>query len=1148
MNTLAAQVSVNRRFARSANVERDHGTTAIAGYLLTGRALDVAERIGRGLSDATAGRAFSLTGPHGGGKSSLAVFLDALFEPRSSDAHQTSIAMLRETDAGVAATVTAGLDAVDPRGRGAIRAFVTAERESVSWTIARALHVAAQRDLGPRQTAVPREFANPRSAAALTPADIVSAVRRLAAKRPVVLIIDEFGKNLEAYAEQGSDGDPYLLQELAESAQGESALPLTILTMQHLSFDEYVQEASASRRREWAKVQGRFQDIPYVEAGAQSRRLIAASFSRLPGSALSRAVERWYQRQAEELQSLGLGDQGADAASSYPLHPVALAVLPDLCARYGQNERTLFSFLAGREPLAVPAFMEARNWSRGALPFVRLDRVYDYFLDSAGTSIGTSATASRWLEVERSIRDASGLTEEQLRVLKTIGVLNLVASSGLLRASRRMLDFALGLPEESDTLADLESRGLITYREFADEYRIWQGSDFDLRGAVEVARRACAERSLATLLNDAAGLDPAIAGRHSQATGVLRVFARRFMDAQTQSAVVTPTIPQGFDGAVLYSTSERVGFQLDESVAQPVVVVVPEATSHLREAAIETAALGTALRSAEAGQADWVARKELAERFANSQHELAATLEEAWSPRTAHFILANDDSELEGRAGLSAVLSEACDRLYRATPRVGNEMIARRELTSQGAKARRMLIEAMIVGHDQETFGIKGYGPDRAMYEALFRSTGLHRPRDGKWQLTQPKDRRWKQVWAEISRRLREAKKRRVSLPEISEALALPPFGLKDGVIPVLLTAALLVHSEEVALYEHGSLVLTLDDAVAERLAKNPGHFTVKNPATDSGPRAVVVKALAERLGIGAPSSISPTFLQVSRAIYRELQKLPPFALKTRKHVSQTTGQVREAFKTASEPDALIFETLPVILGSKPFPAVGPFQSARATRYADSLADTILELRAAYPALLERVATSLAKATSTLGTLNDLQSRLGPLAAQASEKIIEPKLRAMVNALDRPHLEPTEWLENVAMVVAEGRTPRTWADDDEARFHINIIELGGALRRTLALIFDRLAEDAEGYESRRITITRSDGAELSEVLALSDHEAKEAADAVGPSLVILQERLGSLEAARRTLLAWLSMELTRFETSSDLDEGVDLRHAAHLRN
>ena len=270
MTTLETQVSVNRRFARSANVERDHGASAIAGYILTGRALDVADRIGRGLADSTAGRAFSLTGPHGGGKSSLAVFLDALFEPRDTAAHQAAIGLLREADSNIARVVLEGLLAVDPSGRGAVRAFVTSERESVTSTIARALYSAAIRDIGPRQSAVPRSFASPGEDSVLTPADIMSAVRKLAAKRPLVLVIDEFGKNLEAYAEQGRDGDPYLLQELAESAQGDSSLPLTIVTMQHLSFDEYVQETSAARRREWAKVQGRFQDIPYVEAGAQA--------------------------------------------------------------------------------------------------------------------------------------------------------------------------------------------------------------------------------------------------------------------------------------------------------------------------------------------------------------------------------------------------------------------------------------------------------------------------------------------------------------------------------------------------------------------------------------------------------------------------------------------------------------------------------------------------------------------------------------------------------------------------------------------------------------------------------------------------------------------------------------------------------------
>ena len=249
------------------------------------------------------------------------------------------------------------------------------------------------------------------------------------------------------------------------------------------------------------------------------------------------------------------------APGGYPLHPLAVAVLPELCSRYGQNERTLFSFMAGGEPLAVPSFLATAMWSYDSpLPFVGLDRVYDYFLDSTGSSIGASATVSRWLEIETRIRDTVGLNVTELRALKSIGVLNLVSSAGAFRASRRVLELASGSSTPAADLtmaiASLESAGLITYRDFADEYRVWQGSDFDLEGAISVARRDCRDRSLSDLLNTAAPLDPAVAGRHSQRTGVLRIFDQRFSDL-TCDDLTPPTANDQWDGRVLYATTTR---------------------------------------------------------------------------------------------------------------------------------------------------------------------------------------------------------------------------------------------------------------------------------------------------------------------------------------------------------------------------------------------------------------------------------------------------------------------------------------------------------------------------------------------------------------------------------------------------------------
>jgi hypothetical protein len=177
-------------------------------------------RLARGLLEASAGRAFSITGPHGGGKSSLAVFLDALLANRSKAEHKAALQLLVDVDPVSANAILEGLEAVDPRGQGFVRAFVTADREPVGDTIARALHDGAVREFGEHQRTIPKSFARGFAGKPIASMDIMQALRDLSSQMPVVIILDEFGKNLEAYAESGQDGDPFLLQELAEACQG----------------------------------------------------------------------------------------------------------------------------------------------------------------------------------------------------------------------------------------------------------------------------------------------------------------------------------------------------------------------------------------------------------------------------------------------------------------------------------------------------------------------------------------------------------------------------------------------------------------------------------------------------------------------------------------------------------------------------------------------------------------------------------------------------------------------------------------------------------------------------------------------------------------------------------------------------------------
>ncbi|WP_285184539.1 hypothetical protein [Rhodococcus sp. MEB041] len=1126
MTVLADFVETRARFARSANIERDYGSGATAGYMPTGRAIDVVARIARGLSNPASGRTFSITGPHGGGKSSLAVFLDGLLSPSRTEEFEQAHTTLRSADAEVHRLLEAGVSAIGDAGEGFVRAFATARAEPVSATIARALHSGAVRSFGADQTVVPNYFSAV-STETPSPEEVRSAVVNLCAIRPVILVVDEFGKNLEAYAASGGSGDPFLLQELAEATQGTRALPLIVLTMQHLAFDEYVQETSSTRRREWAKVQGRFQDIPYVETPAQSRQLVSACFQQ-KSAQFATAASKWVDKNRIVIDGLGLRDLSAEAAAAFPLHPLALAVLPDLCTRYGQNERTLFSFVAGSEPLAVPRFLESQEWKPSStIPLLGLGRIYDYFLDSASNMVGVSEGASRWMEIETRIRDTSGLNELELEAVKSIGLLNLISSGGAIRASKSLLAFALitGRPG-AKTLGDvqkvlnrLEEHGLIVYRDFSDEYRIWQGSDYNLRYSIERGKRECADKSLSDLLNAATPLEPAVAGRHSQRTGILRIFERRFADAEL---LADENLGPEWDGVVRYCTETGVNGTTERADGRPIINVVPINVNNIRAAAIESAGLQVALKNAETENADWVAQRELSERTAAATQALRTEVERTWDSSAA-WVQVGGTQTLEPRTGLSSMLSAVADNVYSGSPRVANEMIARRELTSQGAKARRVLIEAMLQNAGVETFGLTGYGPERAIYEALFRSTGIHRVAtpDNDWQIQAPYSGPWRKAWLTAEEVLAAPATQRRSLTSVFDLLKAPPIGLKDGVIPIFVLTLLIKHADQVALYEHGSLVLALDDAIAERLTRNPNHFTFKYSNTRSGSRRIVLDALSERLKIKGGTA-GPTFLNVATALYRELRLLPPYAQKTKRNLSQQAIEVRNAFKLASEPDVLVFESLPRIFDVELDVGTATQNHVAAQKYADHLADVILELRAIYSRLLDEVEEHLALATATNGSLTEVRHRLTGQATNLDGRVLEPKLRAFIGALARP-LDDQRWLENVAMVVSEGHAPRVWTDDIAFRFPLAVAEVGGSMRRTQALLYERIASTGEldGYATSRLTITKADGSETTEIVSITARESSAVDEFLDPLLEQLTQLWGSRTTACRMLMARL---------------------------
>ncbi|MCY4193350.1 MAG: hypothetical protein OXF04_03515, partial [bacterium] len=799
-----------------------------------------------------------------------------------------------------------------------------------------------------------------------SPAALLEVARCLAADGPLLLVIDEFGKSLEALAGDSTqrawgdaESDPYLLQQLAEAGQGDG-LPIFLLTLQHQSFDDYLSGVDARQRREWAKVQGRFEDVAYVESSAQARALIGSVFS-VGDEALRRRIDRWARPLARTMQALGaadLGDPNA-VASCWPLHPVTAVVLSELCQRYGQHERTLFSFLAGPEMAGPEGFLAtARLPARGQLPTLGLDAVYDYFVGAAGLS-SLAAANSRWLEITTRLRDAHGLSARQTRVAKSVAVLNLVSTSGPIRASAPVL--ALMESDAGDVLGELADTGLVTYRAFADEYRVWQGTDVDIQRLIEASRHRVKQQPLLEVVSKVHDPQPAVAARHSAVHDCLRVFSRRYADSNGKAEPLDAFSP--YDGEVLLLVEgdrppPLVGSALDGSKPVVAAIAPPDRLGDLESAAQELGALTDVLENPEL-DLDWVARHELSERLALAQAGFDEAAFAAFATDSCRWVLLDDGEgcALRSRRG-SAALSEAADGAYPSTPLVRNEMINRTHLTSQGAKARRLLIEAMIENSEQANLGLEGYGPEVAMYRAALAHTQIHVKRSAatKMEFRSPDGgeaaRSLQPAWDVLATEFERARRRRVSLNDIHAALRSPPVGMKAGVVPVLVTAALLAHSGEIALYEHGTFKPQLTVEMAERMVKNPGFFEVKNFASARGARRQALDSLMRELGApqrtGANQQGGSVLAVVGNLVSRA-RRLDRFTHKTT-GLSPRTAAARDALLAAVEPDELLFVSLPEALGFQEIDPGGEYSDADA--YAAAMAAAMADLEAASERLL----------------------------------------------------------------------------------------------------------------------------------------------------------------------------------------------------
>ncbi len=1076
-------VEVRGRFHRSVHLSRDWDSGFEREFFATPALIEMADEIVRELGRPGGTRAWTVTGPYGAGKSAFALFLARLLaggRPGSEAARA-----LRERRLGDAPPL--------------LPLLIQAERAPLAPAIAAAIANAS----GLRPGRWSGELASRPSACV----DLLVEAAE-GSRGGIALIVDELGKYLE-YAAARPDEDVFLLQQLAE-ASARSEKPLLFVSVLHSGFGDYVAAGDPARRAEWRKVQGRFRDVSFSLPAEQLLELVGHAIERRLPRPYERAYRRRLSAlTGKPGLSEAVAATGAEASlqGCLPLHPVtALLLWPLFRSKAAQNERSLFAFLSSHEPRGFREFLHAEDLSVEAPPLYRLPRLYDYVSSALGMAAFTGRDARFWGLIEHALeRVPASAPAVAARLVKCVGLLSLYGRPAGLRPDRPVLLAALDDEDEAEVVGSLElleRDSILLFRRHRRCYGLWEGSDVDLEAAFEQGLAQRGREPLYRRLRRAVAPPPLVARAHYIRTGTLRFFEPRVAAASARSCEETTSRPTQADGLVLFLIGDdgeneaadgaceedaasrarelsrvpskpgssrrerRPGLPIPRTRAslpasgasvrgKPVLVARPKRPLALGEALDELEAWRWVRENVGELAGDAVARSEVAaresaarERFEQAAGRTLGLPRHVLDPSACRWFFRGQEVIVSRPRELQERLSLICGEAYGKSPTLHNELLNRHNLSSAAARARRELIERLILDGDKERLGIDGFPPEYSMYRSLLVAGGFHRQPHGKaWRVCRPSG-DWMPAWRKIEEFVRGSRDGQRPLDDLIATLEAPPFGLRRGPIPILIAVLLHTRGARLALYEDGLFVPRIEIETLERLVRRPETFSIRTYQLDRNERRVIQALAAHEADVAPDSraSLTAELLPIVRNLVRVAARLSPYARRTRR-LSGNARAVRQSLLDARDPRQLLLEELPEALGVRLDGGDGPAEFAR------RLGGAVRELTQALPDLLEeverRVRDAFGFAERGAELRKALQAQVEPLVAHARLRKLQLFLGAAARADGR---NLGEWRSTIALAIGEGLPPEHWNDD--------LADSLGRRLRTLRVEIDELAEVA----------------------------------------------------------------------------------------
>ena len=892
----------------------------------------------------------------------------------------------------------------------------------------------------------------------------------------LAILIDEFGKFLEYASKHNPEFELYFIQLLAEWINDPKNKTVLITTL-HQDFNSYALSLNKNQQQEWDKVKGRFNEIVFNEPVEQLLFLASERIGeKFKNASLNKNFDKlFYTIQESKAFPLKTYLEKDFARKLFPFDTLAAAVLTLALQQYGQNERSLFSFIESKDYYSIHDFEADKS-------FFGVAHVYDYLINNYYSYLTSQYNKqySQWSNIRAYLEklEASFSADQYLQAsafIKTIGLLNIFSSNAA------NLDFnfycsygklALGIKNADEIMRLLEKHKLIRFQGYNSRYIFSETTDLDIQIEIDAAGKLI-ERATNFLENLNQHFDfPFIPAKSiSYEKGTPRFFQFKLTNEPINSAPEDEI--DGFINLIFNDDPKSLKKieEFSKNCKEAILFGYYKNTANIQNTLFEIQKVKKVIK---ANHSDKAAVKALAE------------IEEHYVKLLNHYVLDSlysndgniiwfykgDKKKLINRQIFNQELSRICNEVYESTPIYKNELINKTKVSGQISKARNKLVGKLLKEIEKENLGFSDleFPPEKTIYLSLLRDTRIHDKVNKVWGWQKPKANNEKsksfvELWEAGERFLESTKTKERNLQEFIDVLKAKPFKLKQGLVDIWIPIFLLSKNDEYALYTENAYLPQLTEDVFELLTKKPGLFAIK--AFDvAGVKLELFNRY--RLLLNQPESNKPTnkvFIQTIKPFLAFYRDLPEYAKKTNR-LAKKTISLRSVIAQAKDPEKTFFDEFPTALGFTLSELHADNKNAE--KFIRQMQEAIKELRTCYDELIDRFESYLITEIFGFDKYKNYKTEIKERYKTIKAHLLLNNQKSFYNRLTSPIDDRKAWLNSISQSCI-GKALNTITDEEEVILYDRLRDLVYELDNLCELSKEDINEESEELLKLEIT-------------------------------------------------------------------------------